>query len=77
MIIQNVIELKFKYIGYAYLSRGICKALLNDLEGAREDAMMLESLEYYELLDGLEDSIWNIESLGYDEYINQYKKELS
>lgn len=70
------IESKYKYIGHAYLNRGICKALLNDMEGANEDAMMLESLEYYELLDGLEDTIWNIESLGYDEYIKQYKKNL-
>ena len=70
------IESKFKYIGHAYLNRGFCKALLNDIKGANEDAMMLESLEYYELLDGLEDTIWNIESLGYDEYIKQYKKNL-
>ena len=70
------IESKFKYIGHAYLNRGFCKALLNDIKGANEDAMMLESLEYYELLDGLEDTIWNIESLGYDEYIKQYKKSL-
>ena len=70
------IESKYKYIGHAYLNRGICKALLNDIKGADEDSMMLESLEYYELLDGLEDTIWNIESLGYDEYIKQYKKNL-
>ena len=68
------IELKYKYIGYAYLNRGISKALLNDMEGAKVDAMMLESLEEYELCDAVEDSIWNIESLGYDEYIKQYKK---
>ena len=37
---------------------------------------MLESLEEYELCDAVEDSIWNIESLGYDEYIKQYKKNL-
>lgn len=70
------IELKYKYIGYAYLNRGISKALLNDMEGAKVDAMMLESLEEYELCDAVEDSIWNIESLGYDEYIKQYKKNL-
>jgi len=70
------IESKYKYIGHAYLNRGTSKALLNDMEGAKVDAMMLESLEYYEFLDGLEDTIWNIESLGYDEYIKQYKKNL-
>jgi len=70
------IESKYKYIGHAYLNRGICKALLNDIKGAEEDAMMLESLDYYDLLDELEDTIWNIKSLGYDEYIKQYKKNL-
>jgi len=70
------IESKYKYIGHAYLNRGICKAHLNDIEGAEKDAMMLESLDYYDLLDELEDTIWNIKSLGYDEYIKQYKKNL-
>ena len=70
------IESKYKYIGHAYLNRGILKTVLNDIKGAEKDAMMLESLEYYELLDFLEDSIWNLESLGYDEYIKQYKKNL-
>ena len=68
------IELKCKLTGHAYFNRGINRALLNDMEGAKKDAIMLARLEYHELVDDLENFIWDIEDYGYDEYIKNYKK---
>ena len=70
------IDLKFEHIEEAYFNRAMCKIHIQDIKGAKVDAMKLLELGHSEWCEKLEYWIDSLEELGYDDFIKLYTSSL-
>jgi len=70
------IDLKFEHLEEAYCNRAMCKIHIQDIKGAKVDAMKLLEFGHSEWCEKLEYWIDSLEELGYDEFIKLYTSSL-
>ena len=66
------IDLKYENSEEAYFNRARCKMHIQDIKGAKVDAMKLLELGHSEWCEQLEYWIDSLEELGYDEFVKEF-----